>query len=65
MIIQYAHLLGKRLEDKGIDNPIIKVNSWVRLNFRPWQRLIDLDVNMVEEEYVTFSSAKWILPLKE
>ena len=65
MIFQYAHYLGRKLEDEGIKNPIIKVNSWARFNFRPFKRMIDADANLYEEEYGTFSSAKWILLLKE
>lgn len=65
MIIQYAHYLGKRLEEQGIQDPIIKINAMLSLNFRPQQRMIDPDVNILEEEYKTFSHAKWVLPLQE
>jgi hypothetical protein len=65
MIYQYAQYLGKKLESEGIKNPIIKVNSWARFNFRPFKRMIDPDANLYEEEFTTFSSAKWILPLGE
>jgi vitamin K-dependent gamma-carboxylase len=65
MIFQYANFLGKQLEAQGIQDPIIKINSLVSLNFRPRQRMIDPDVNILKEEYSTFSHAKWILPLKE
>ena len=65
MIIQYAHALGKKMENLGIQNPIIKINSMISLNYRPLHRMIDPDVNILKEEYSTFSHAEWILPLKE
>ena len=65
MIIQYAHYIGSKLEEKGHKNPIIKVKSFAGLNFRPLQPLIDPEANLMEAEYSTFSHAQWILPLKE
>jgi len=65
MIIQYARYLGRELEKAGIQNPIIKVKSSVSLNYRPSQKMIDPDVNLVEQEYSTFRHAEWILPLQE
>ena len=65
MIFQYGQYLGKQLETQGVKSPIIKINSLASLNFRPRQRMIDPDVNILKEEYSTFSHAKWILPLKE
>jgi len=65
MIIQFAHFLGKKLEEEGISNPIITARTLVSLNYRPPQSLIDPDVNLTEEEYSVFKHSKWILPLKE
>jgi hypothetical protein len=65
MIIQFAHFLGKELEEEGINNPIITARTLVSLNYRPPQPLIDPDVNLTEEEYSIFKHAEWILPLKE
>ena len=65
MLIQYAHHLGRKLEEKGHKDPIIKVISYAGLNYRPVQPYIDPEVDLMKAEYSTFSHAKWILPMKE
>ena len=65
MIIQYAHHLGKLLEEQGVHSPIVKARTLVAYNYRPPQTMIDPGVNLLEEEYYTFRHANWILPLKE
>jgi vitamin K-dependent gamma-carboxylase len=65
MIIQYAHHLGRKLEERGHKNPIIKVVSYAGLNYRKPQPFIDPNVNLMEAEHSTFSHADWILPMKE
>ena len=65
MIIQFAHYLGDKLEEQGIRDPIIRVDSRVSLNYRPLHIMVDREVNLMEKEYSTFSHADWIVPLKE
>jgi len=65
MLIQYAHHLVRKLEEKGHKNPIIKVISYAGLNYRPVQPYIDPEVDLMKAEYSTFSHAKSILPMKE
>jgi hypothetical protein len=65
MILQYAHFLREKLRQTGPDNPIIIANAWASLNGRPFQQLIDPTVNMAQIHPTLFTSAPWILPLKE
>ncbi len=65
MILQYAHYLREKLQQAGIDNPIITADAWVSLNGRPYQPLIDPKVNLAEVHSDPFTPAEWILPLKE
>jgi hypothetical protein len=65
MILQYAHYLKRKLQQGGLDKPIITANAWASLNGRPFQQLVDPAVNMAEIQPALFVSAPWILPLKE
>jgi hypothetical protein len=64
MIIYYVHSLKERLEQQGIHNPIIRVDSWASLNGRPYQQMIDPNVNLAEEPLTILANADWILPLE-
>ncbi|MGV7221098.1 MAG: HTTM domain-containing protein [Nitrospinales bacterium] len=64
MILQYAHFLGTKLDEAGINNPKIYARSTVSLNFREPQPLIDPDVDLLKESYSTFQHEDWIVPLK-
>jgi len=64
MIIYYVHRLKERLEHQGFSNPIIRVDSWASLNGRPYQQLIDPNVNLAEEPLTILANADWILPLE-
>jgi hypothetical protein len=64
MIIYYVHHLKERLEHQGINNPIIRVDAWASLNGRPYQQLIDPNVNLAEEPLLMLANAEWILPLQ-
>jgi len=65
LIAQYAHYLGKRLQENGVENPIIRVKTKVSLNFRPYQEIIDPKVNLLEVDISPFRHADWIVPLEE
>jgi len=64
MIIQYAHYLGKKMEETGIVSPVINAMSMASLNYRPPQPMIDPEVNLAVAEYPFFKHADWILPLE-
>lgn len=62
MIIQYAHYLKEEARQAGIENPIIRVDSWVSLNGRPYQQLVDSTANLAEAPGNLLASAAWLLP---
>jgi len=63
-ILQYAHILRDYYKRKGINNPEVYVDSYVTLNGRLNQRLIDPKVNLANEKE-SFAHKKWILPFYE
>ncbi|MGQ0600266.1 MAG: HTTM domain-containing protein, partial [Anaerolineales bacterium] len=62
MILQYVHHLAKRLSYNGGPRPIVRVEAQVSLNGRPFQPLIDPNVNLADAP-VSWGPAPWILPL--
>jgi len=62
MLIQFAHYLGDKYKRKGIQNPIVNVESYLSLNCRPMKLHTDPSVNLIEQDYGLFTSADWILP---
>jgi len=66
MIYQYAQHIKQTVEKDGIQNPIIRAESWAALNGRPYQRFIDPTVNLAEVENYDnlFAHADWIVPFK-
>jgi uncharacterized membrane protein YphA (DoxX/SURF4 family) len=63
MILQYAHHLKARAQAQGIENPVVRVDSWAGLNGRPLQQMIDPAVNLADLPQTVFARAPWILPL--
>ena len=53
------------LKEQGIKDPFISARSAASLNYRPLQRMIDPEVNLMEKKYSVFRHSDWILPLKE
>ncbi len=62
-ILQLVHYLRGELEKKGIENPIIRVDSMISLNGRPLQTAIDPNINLAELRPRPFAHETWILPL--
>lgn len=62
-IYQYIQHVKTALASQDIQDPIIRVDSWVSLNGRPYQQLIDPDVNLAAAHSYFFSPDPWILPL--
>lgn len=60
MILQFAHFLDKEYQKKGIENPEVRVESYVTLNGRRSQLLIQSDVDLSQQPY-NLMPRKWIL----
>ena len=64
-ILQYAHFLAKEYEEKyNLEDPIVKVNSYVALNGRTGQQYINPEVNLTKVNW-NLKKRSWILPLKD
>lgn len=61
MILQFAHLLAKEYQKKGIKDPIVTAQSYVTLNGSGSRLYIDSTVNLAKEQD-SFGHKKWILP---
>ena len=65
MIWQYARFVRRKLEARGMRDPVVTVSARASLNHRPFYPLIDPSVNLGAVEYPVWSPAPWILPLPE
>ena len=63
MVVQYAHYLAEQFSRPGQPRPIIQVDLQISLNGRPYQSLIDPNVNLADVPLVSWKPAYWILPL--
>lgn len=63
MLLQYVHAVRDRLRREGID-PVIKVEWMCALNGRPFQPLVDPEIDLAAEER-TWRPATWIVPLRK
>jgi hypothetical protein len=64
MILEFAHELANRHEAKHGIRPAVYAESFVSLNGRPAQRMIDATMDLADEPLDTFAHRPWILPLK-
>lgn len=64
MILQFAHFLKEKYQEKGFVDPQITAESYVTLNGRRSKPFIDPKVNLVEIEE-GWGHKTWILPLEE
>lgn len=62
MILQYAHLLAARYKARGINQPEVRVESYVALNGSGSRLYIDSTVNLAGEKEHLWGHQKWILP---
>lgn len=65
MLWQYVQYLKKKLVAQNIERPLIYADTWVSMNNRPFQRMVDPTFNLAEAPYFYFRSSHWILPLTE
>jgi hypothetical protein len=63
MILQYAHYLHDVYASKGINDPIVTVESYVTLNGSGSRLYIDSTVDLAKEKE-DFSHKKWIRPFQ-
>ncbi len=63
MMLQFAHFLARHYAEKGVYKPQVRVESYVTMNARPSQLIIDPTVNLaaIQDSWV---HKHWILPLK-
>jgi hypothetical protein len=62
--LRFAHYIRDEMKhNAGITDVEIYVDVKRRLNERPFQQLIDPDLNLAAVEYHTFADADYILPL--
>nr|WP_316831187.1 HTTM domain-containing protein [Pedobacter aquatilis] len=64
MILQYAHMLKKYYIKQGFVSPQVYVDSYVALNGRTGQVLINPKVDLAKQEE-SFLPKSWILPLND
>ncbi|MFY9311141.1 MAG: HTTM domain-containing protein [Bacteroidia bacterium] len=64
MILQYAHLLKEKYEQKGINNPQVRVESYVTLNGSGSRMFLDSSIDLAKEKESLLPKA-WILPFEE
>lgn len=64
MILQYAHYLKQKYQQRGIADPEIRVECYVTLNGSGSRLFIDKTVDLTKEED-SFCAKDWILPFEE
>ena len=65
MILEFAHELARQHREQHGYTPEVYAESFVSLDGRPAQRMIDPQVDLASEPLDTFAHRAWILPLKE
>jgi hypothetical protein len=64
LMLQYAHYLRDGYaREHGIE-PEVRVNAFAGLNYRPYQRFIDPDVDLAKEE-ISLMPYTWIVPFED
>ncbi len=61
MLINYAHFLKKEFQSKGISDPEILVESYITLNGKASQLIVDKKT-VLSEEVDNLKPKKWIIP---
>lgn len=63
-ILEYAHFLHDYYQKQGINDPEVRVESYVALNGRLSKLYIDPNINLAKENE-SFDHKSWILPFKD
>lgn len=61
LILQFAHYLGEKYREAGVESPEVYVQSAVTLNARPAQPIIDENIDLMKIED-GWASKTWITP---
>ena len=64
MILQFAHFLGSYYEAQGVVDPKVRCETYVTLNGKPSQLLINPEIDLLQIED-SFANKEWILPYKQ
>lgn len=64
MILQFAHFLGEKYQEKGIRNPEVTAEVYVTLNGEPSRLFIDKNIDLSKEKR-GFHKKKWIIPYQK
>ena len=59
------HRLAEQLEREGVDQPIVLADTWVSLNRRPPQPIVDPAANLAQAHSRVWSASPWIVPLDD
>lgn len=65
MILEFSHHLAERFKEEGYPDVEVRARMLNSLNGRPFQLLIDPDVDLAKVKARLWPPATWILPLKE
>lgn len=65
MVWQYAQYLKNNYLEKGNGEVAIYADVWASLNGRPYQQLINPEVDLAKEPWSCFGSHDWIFPFQE
>ena len=63
MLWQFAQILKREYEEKGIRPVEVFAHARVSLNGRDYRPFVDRRVNLAEVEWEHFRHKEWILPL--
>lgn len=65
-LFQYVQFLKQYVKDQtDIKDPIIRVDTQMSVNGKPFQSMYDPNCNLSEVDYSPFKDLKWIVPLKK
>ncbi|MDC0251998.1 HTTM domain-containing protein [bacterium] len=65
MILQFAHALDETFKEMNLNGVEIRAAAISSLNGRPYQLLIDPEVDLTKASYGFFEVPGWIIPLEE
>lgn len=64
LLHQWAEFLAEEARGLGIDHPVIRARCVASLNGRPFQWLVDPDVDLLTATVPVFGTPEWVVPLR-
>ncbi len=64
LLVQYARYIADEAKQLGIRNPQVYADAVASLNGRPYQYIVDPDVDLAAVNRPLFQTPDWIVPLK-